>query len=77
MTYRLKNGEEIRNVGAHAWREVLAMKRRQKIPVDRARDLYDRLGKWRLVANVLRFQTGRRFQPEAIFKVVRQADRSG
>lgn len=52
------------------------MKRRQKIPVQRARDLYDRLGNWRLVSHVLRFQTGRRFQPHSVFKVVRQADRS-
>jgi hypothetical protein len=50
-------------------------KRRERIDVDRARRLYDRLGTWRGVAEFLRRKSGQSFTVLAIFMAVRRADR--
>jgi hypothetical protein len=48
--------------------------RRERIPVDRARRLYDELGSWRKVADALPRSTGQKFAAAAIANAVRWAD---
>ena len=48
--------------------------RRERIPVDEARILYDRLRNWRLVAEHLRRRNGSKFDTWSISKAVRWSD---
>jgi hypothetical protein len=56
--------------------ERRSKRRRERIPVELARTLYDELRNWRLVAERLpRSGNGQKFQPKSIFAAVRWADR--
>lgn len=48
--------------------------RRERIPVERARQLYDQLGTWAAVARVLKRKSGQPFTSTAIAAAVRWDD---
>lgn len=55
-------------------RRAPKIQQRERIDVDRARRLYDKIGTWRGVAEFLRRKDGTAFQPNSIYLAVRWAD---